>query len=201
LILFLEANVNNIARCSLLLFIRHLLTKSTQFSRSILVTSRHESNTPTNEALFLTAIVVPALSSLNVNHMSDSGAELDVIHPTPASNSGSPQTFQETTSLADLTSYQMDEDYYIESTFMIFQVDNILMTIIGCDQRSSYQVENCLFRVPTYIFVEAPVFAGMFKLPQSGINTEGSSSDNPIMFPSNILSVDFENLLEALFPL
>ncbi|KAF4620798.1 hypothetical protein D9613_001031 [Agrocybe pediades] len=79
--------------------------------------------------------------------------------------------------------YEKDEDYYIDSTLMIFQV------------------ENCLFRVPAHIFADAPVFAGMIRLPQSGESCEGLSDDDPIVLPSDVRSDDFENLLEALHPL
>ncbi|KAF9555045.1 hypothetical protein CPC08DRAFT_643458 [Agrocybe pediades] len=102
--------------------------------------------------------------------------------------------------------YEKDEDYYINSTLMIFQVigsqhTDTLTLRIDDNSLPTTQVENCLFRVPAHIFADAPVFGGMIRLPQSGESCEGLSDDDPIMLPSDVRSDDFENLLEALHPL
>jgi len=76
-----------------------------------------------------------------------------------------------------------DDKYYMEGSFVIFQV------------------ENCLFRIPTYLFArESQIFGGMFMLPQpGGDNVEGSTPSNPIILPDGH-SEDFKNLMKVLYP-
>ncbi|KAH9485722.1 hypothetical protein JR316_0002636 [Psilocybe cubensis] len=84
---------------------------------------------------------------------------------------------------------ERDSTYFIESLFMVFQV------------------QNCLFRVPTYLLsAESQVFSGMFHLPQAGDldnpdNVEGLSVTKPIILPNEYLKEDFRSLLKALYPL
>ncbi|KAF8957325.1 hypothetical protein BDZ97DRAFT_1763033 [Flammula alnicola] len=80
-----------------------------------------------------------------------------------------------------------DQDYCIESDFVVFQV------------------ENTLFRVPSYQFMkESSVFATMFELPQAASSKpnghEGISLEKPIKLPPIITCEDFRNLLKALYP-
>jgi len=94
------------------------------------------------------------------------------------------------------------QNHYMEDTFMIFQVRVCFSAASMLYAKSLFQVENVLFRVPTYLLSkESELFAGMFKLPQPGENTEGSSDSNPVVLPSELSSEDFGNLLEALYPL
>ena len=94
------------------------------------------------------------------------------------------------------------QNHYMEDTFMIFQVRVCFSAAFMLFPMSLFQVENVLFRVPTYLLSkESELFAGMFKLPQPGENTEGSNDSNPIVLPSELSSEDFGNLLEALYPL
>ncbi|CAA7260408.1 unnamed protein product [Cyclocybe aegerita] len=78
-----------------------------------------------------------------------------------------------------------DEEYFLQSSFVYFQV------------------ENHLFHIPSYRFtMESHVFAGMFRLPQSNVfDVEGASRGNPIVLPIGISHVDFRNFLKALYPL
>ncbi|KIM35315.1 hypothetical protein M413DRAFT_41523, partial [Hebeloma cylindrosporum] len=78
-----------------------------------------------------------------------------------------------------------DEDFFIESTFVIFEV------------------ENRLFRVPSYMFFkESPAFVETFKLPL--LSTEdrgdGTNSEPSIVLPDDVRCEDFKNLLKALYP-
>jgi len=79
---------------------------------------------------------------------------------------------------------QRDDEYYMESNFVIFQV------------------EKKLFRIPTYLFAkESQVFGGLFMLPPpDGDNVEGSTPINPIILPDEFRSKDFKNLMKALYP-
>lgn len=75
----------------------------------------------------------------------------------------------------------MDEDYFMDITPVIFQV------------------ENYLFRVPQYLLVKgSETFATMFNLPQREGSVEGSSTENPIVL--HVSHVDFRNLLKVLYP-
>ncbi|CAA7260409.1 unnamed protein product [Cyclocybe aegerita] len=81
-----------------------------------------------------------------------------------------------------------DEDYFMQSSFVYFQV------------------ENRLFHVPNYRFTsESHIFSGMFKLPQpNAIDVEGASRNNPIKLPDGpdgIRHTDFKNFMKALYPL
>ncbi|PPQ88956.1 hypothetical protein CVT25_005055 [Psilocybe cyanescens] len=83
---------------------------------------------------------------------------------------------------------ERDASYYMESSFMVFQV------------------QKCLFRIPSYLFSnESHVFGGMFHLPQSTSegthDTEGSSPTNPIILPDEYMKEDFRSLMKALYPL
>ncbi|KAJ7154433.1 hypothetical protein C8R43DRAFT_1001276 [Mycena crocata] len=63
-----------------------------------------------------------------------------------------------------------------------------------------FQVEECLFKVPRYHFERSSeIFATMFSLPTSA-ESEGLTDQNPIKL-EGISSVDFERLLEVLYPL
>ncbi|KAF8954192.1 hypothetical protein BDZ97DRAFT_512702 [Flammula alnicola] len=106
-----------------------------------------------------------------------SETSFDDVLPTPSTS--------QTVDTVPVVPKEIDPDFYFESIFVVFQV------------------ENCLFRVPTHLFVkESQVFAGMFRLPQpDGPNVEGSSSANPIIMPSDIRREDFRNLMKALYPL
>ncbi|KAJ3510552.1 hypothetical protein NLJ89_g4609 [Agrocybe chaxingu] len=77
-----------------------------------------------------------------------------------------------------------DEEYFLQSSFVFFQV------------------ENSLFRVPSYRFTrDSENFAEMFKLPQADrANVEGASRERPIILPDSISCVDFRNFLKALYP-
>ncbi|KAF9555043.1 hypothetical protein CPC08DRAFT_147956 [Agrocybe pediades] len=76
-----------------------------------------------------------------------------------------------------------DEDYYMEDTFMVFQVG------------------NRLFRIPTYLLAkESQLFGGMFSLPQNNESLEGYNDENPIVLPEEFSSDDFSNLLHAFYP-
>ncbi|KDR81819.1 hypothetical protein GALMADRAFT_58610 [Galerina marginata CBS 339.88] len=79
---------------------------------------------------------------------------------------------------------QRDDEYYMESNFVVFQV------------------ENKLFRIPTYLLAkESQFFGGMFMLPPpAGDDVEGSSPTNPIILPDEFRSEDFKNLMKALYP-
>ncbi|KAJ3477857.1 hypothetical protein NLJ89_g12396 [Agrocybe chaxingu] len=81
-----------------------------------------------------------------------------------------------------------DEDYFMQSSFVCFQV------------------ENRLFHVPNYRFTsESHIFSGMFKLPQANaVDVEGASRSNPIKLPEGpdgIRHIDFKNFMKALYPL
>ncbi|KAJ7133949.1 hypothetical protein C8R43DRAFT_1022665 [Mycena crocata] len=63
-----------------------------------------------------------------------------------------------------------------------------------------FQVEECLFKIPRYHFERSSeIFATMFSLPTSA-EGEVLTDQNPIKL-EGISSVDFERLLEVLYPL
>jgi len=75
----------------------------------------------------------------------------------------------------------MDEDYFMDTSSVVFRV------------------ENYLFRVPRYHLVQgSETFADMFQLPQSQGSSEGSSAENPIVLP--VSHVDFRNFLKLVYP-
>ncbi|KAK0226417.1 hypothetical protein IW262DRAFT_1248604, partial [Armillaria fumosa] len=65
---------------------------------------------------------------------------------------------------------------------------------------SIFLVEDVLFRVPTYRFIEkSETFKAMFTLPQTKTDTvEGDSDDKPIHL-QGISKVDFERLLKFMY--
>jgi hypothetical protein len=68
------------------------------------------------------------------------------------------------------------------------------------------QVENRLFRVPSYMFFKgSPTFVETFNLPplsaeNHGDTWPGANSENPIVLPDDVRCEDFKNLLKALYP-
>ncbi|KAK0241242.1 hypothetical protein EDD85DRAFT_764063 [Armillaria nabsnona] len=66
---------------------------------------------------------------------------------------------------------------------------------------SIFLVEDVLFRVPRYQFIEkSETFRAMFTLPQTETDTvEGDSDDNPIQL-QGVSKVDFERLLKFMYP-
>ncbi|KAK0212377.1 hypothetical protein DFS33DRAFT_21679 [Desarmillaria ectypa] len=63
-----------------------------------------------------------------------------------------------------------------------------------------FQVENRLFKVPSHYFVQnSEVFADTFGLPQGSQGPEGLSDENPVVL-HGICAVDFEHLLEIIYP-
>ncbi|KAJ7593790.1 hypothetical protein C8J56DRAFT_925171 [Mycena floridula] len=66
-----------------------------------------------------------------------------------------------------------------------------------------FQVQDELFKVPTYLLQkeEDSAFAGMLKLPQGGLNPEGSTDANPIRLDSGVTKVDFARLLDVMYPI
>ncbi|KAF5330988.1 hypothetical protein D9619_005209 [Psilocybe cf. subviscida] len=79
-------------------------------------------------------------------------------------------------------------NYYIESAYVVLQV------------------QNTLFRVPSYRFTDgSQFFKGMLGLPQpagGGDSIEGVSESNPIVIPanSNINAEEFGDFMKALYP-
>ncbi|KAK0494907.1 hypothetical protein EDD18DRAFT_1076297 [Armillaria luteobubalina] len=67
-------------------------------------------------------------------------------------------------------------------------------------ETSTFLVENVLFRVPRYRFIEnSETFRTMFSLPQAETSTaEGDSDDKPIQL-QGVSRVDFERLLEFMY--
>ncbi|RXW13107.1 hypothetical protein EST38_g12747 [Candolleomyces aberdarensis] len=75
-----------------------------------------------------------------------------------------------------------------------------------------FQVENVLHRVPRFALVKhSEMFSDMFQLPQpgqldggsgSGVSSsaEGSSDENPIRIPECFTNLEFESLLEFIYP-
>lgn len=62
------------------------------------------------------------------------------------------------------------------------------------------QVEDTLFRIPKYQLVgKSEIFDAMLSLPQGSNKPEGSSDDVPIKL-ENISKIDFERLLQILYP-
>ncbi|KAK0212348.1 hypothetical protein DFS33DRAFT_20462 [Desarmillaria ectypa] len=62
------------------------------------------------------------------------------------------------------------------------------------------QIEDTLFRIPKYQLVgKSEIFDSMLSLPQGSNEAEGSSDDSPIKL-SNISKIDFEWLLQVLYP-
>ncbi|CAA7260410.1 unnamed protein product [Cyclocybe aegerita] len=78
-----------------------------------------------------------------------------------------------------------DDEYFLRSIFVFFQV------------------ENTLFHVPSYRFTdESQIFAEMFKVPKENTaNAERASRELPIILPDSISRTDFRNFLKALYPL
>ncbi|KAJ6565097.1 hypothetical protein B0H10DRAFT_2113908 [Mycena sp. CBHHK59/15] len=66
----------------------------------------------------------------------------------------------------------------------------------------TFQVENCIFKVPRYHFEHnSEIFATTFTLPAANdLHAEGSSDQNPFRL-DGIISVDFQRLLKVLYPL
>ncbi|KAK0241289.1 hypothetical protein EDD85DRAFT_818321 [Armillaria nabsnona] len=63
------------------------------------------------------------------------------------------------------------------------------------------QVEDTLFRIPKHQLVgKSEAFASMLSLPQGGNEPEGFSDDKPIQL-SGIKKIDFERLLQIMYPL
>ncbi|KAF8911639.1 hypothetical protein CPB84DRAFT_1842118 [Gymnopilus junonius] len=76
-----------------------------------------------------------------------------------------------------------DETYYISGAFVVFQV------------------EDRLFRLPSYLFSnESEIFQGLFLLPQGNpTEIEIASTSDPIILPEE-RSQDFRSLVKALYP-
>jgi hypothetical protein len=96
-----------------------------------------------------------------------------------------------------------DGEYWIQGDFIIFEVLPLIRPRIV--KLNHYQVENSLFRVPSYQFIRhSVVFADMLNLPQGeqkkGGSREGSDDKNPIVLPETITANDFRNFLKALYP-
>ncbi|KAK0226423.1 hypothetical protein IW262DRAFT_766385 [Armillaria fumosa] len=63
-----------------------------------------------------------------------------------------------------------------------------------------FQVENRLFKIPSHYFVQhSEVFRDTFSLPQGSQSAEGLSDENPVVL-SQISAVDFEHLLDIIYP-
>ncbi|KAK0486309.1 hypothetical protein IW261DRAFT_791106 [Armillaria novae-zelandiae] len=63
-----------------------------------------------------------------------------------------------------------------------------------------FQVENRLFKIPSYYFVQhSEVFRDTFSLPQGSQSAEGLSDEDPVVLPQ-ISAVDFEHLLDIIYP-
>ncbi|KAK0494875.1 hypothetical protein EDD18DRAFT_1255532 [Armillaria luteobubalina] len=63
------------------------------------------------------------------------------------------------------------------------------------------QVEDTLFRIPKHQLVgKSEAFASMLSLPQGSNEPEGFSDDRPIQL-SGIKKIDFERLLQVIYPL
>lgn len=63
-----------------------------------------------------------------------------------------------------------------------------------------FQVENRLFKIPSHYFVQhSEVFGDIFSLPQGSQSPEGLSDENPVVL-SHVSAVDFENLLDIIYP-
>lgn len=63
------------------------------------------------------------------------------------------------------------------------------------------QVEDTLFRVPSFIFRDSEVFQDMLSIPQGTATgaVEGSDDEHPLVL-SSYLAQDFEQLLKVLIP-
>ncbi|TEB29694.1 hypothetical protein FA13DRAFT_622907 [Coprinellus micaceus] len=67
-------------------------------------------------------------------------------------------------------------------------------------QLVSFKVEDRVYRVPRHGFTESSeVFESMFTLPQPSGSKEGESDEHPIELPS-CTKLEFESLLEVLYP-
>ncbi|KAK0494919.1 hypothetical protein EDD18DRAFT_1173071, partial [Armillaria luteobubalina] len=66
-------------------------------------------------------------------------------------------------------------------------------------ETSVFLVEDELFRVPRYQFINHSDAKAMFALPQKNANVEGSIDDNPIRL-QGITKLDFERLLKYMYP-
>ncbi|KAJ7593787.1 hypothetical protein C8J56DRAFT_1160558 [Mycena floridula] len=66
-----------------------------------------------------------------------------------------------------------------------------------------FQVEDRLFKVPTYLLQKEQdsAFAGMLSLPQGVLNPEGASDDHPIKLDADVTKVDFSRLLDVMYPI
>ncbi|KAK0459180.1 uncharacterized protein EV420DRAFT_307115 [Desarmillaria tabescens] len=63
-----------------------------------------------------------------------------------------------------------------------------------------FQVENRLFKIPSHYLVQhSEIFADTFGLPQGTQGPEGISDENPVVL-HGITALDFEHLLEIVYP-
>ncbi|KAK0226464.1 hypothetical protein IW262DRAFT_768721 [Armillaria fumosa] len=93
-------------------------------------------------------------------------------------------------------------------TFEVFVEPPIISPMASSPSRSiNYywdtivlQVEDTLFRIPKYQLVgKSEIFDAMLSLPQGSNKPEGSSDDLPIKL-EHISKIDFERLLQILYP-
>jgi hypothetical protein len=93
-----------------------------------------------------------------------------------------------------------DAEYFCQD--LVLLVCDSYMHRLDSSEDHTFQVENTLFRVPTFIFKQSKVFEDMFSVPQNadGIR-EGTDEDHPLILPpESYQAKDIRLLLKVLLP-